>query len=151
MGTSRCVINISRKKALRGETPAYQRNRLICMTKKGTANTGPFADAPLALYATGWRCTGNMVCTYIHTGGCTTTGSDRIKRKYTQMSSGNITSRSYHVKRPKVSSEYQERMGAIDNHNWRRQSSKGVQALEKVWVSRATKDRVFINVVGGSL
>ena len=75
-------------------------------------------------------------------------GSDRKKRRYTQLSDGSITERAYHVKRPKVSSEYQSKMGAIDGHNFRRQSGKGVRPLEKVWVSNDSKDRIFINVVG---
>ena len=96
------------QKQLREETPEYERNRLVCTTKKATASTGLFADAPLTVYATGWRCTGKMVCTYLHTGSTTaTTGSDRIKRKYTQISTGSIQSRAYHVERPKVSAEYQ--------------------------------------------
>jgi len=137
------------QKQLREETPKYERNRLVCITKKATASTGLFEDAPMTVYATGWRCTGNMVCTYLHTGSTTTTGSDRIKRKYTQISSGSIQSRAYHVKRPKVSAEYQQRMGAIDNHNWRRQSGKGLQALERVWVSNQTKDRILLTSLDG--
>jgi len=134
--------------ALRSETPAYQRDRLICMTKKAVISSGAFEDEPMTVYATGWRCTEKMVVTYVHTGGATTVGSDRIKRKYTQLSNGEVTSKSYHVKRPKVSAEYQYRMGAIDNHNWRRQSGKSVKALERVCVTRSTKDRIFINAVG---
>ena len=116
------------QKDLRENTPQYERNKLVCKTKIATVNSGPFKDAPMTVYATGWRCTGNMVCTYVHTGGCTTMGSNQVKRKYTQMNTGIVSTSSYHVKRPKVSAEYQERMGAIDNHNWRRQSGKGVQA-----------------------
>ena len=52
------------------------------------------------------------------------------------------------MKRPMISAEYQEKMGAIDNHNWRRQSGKGTEALERVCVTRSSKDRIFINVVG---
>ena len=39
-------------------------------------------------------------------------------------------------------------MGAIDSHNFRRQSGRGTKALEKVCVTRNGKDRVFINMVG---
>ena len=104
----------------------------------------------MAAYATGWRFTEKMVVTYVHTGGATAMGSNRIKRKYTQLSNGEVTSKSYHVKWPKVSAEYQFRMGAIDNRNWRRQSGKSVKALKRVCVciTRSTKDRIFINAVG---
>lgn len=49
---------------------------------------------------------------------------------------------------PKVSAEYQAQMGAIDGHNFRRQSGRGTAALEKVCVTRRSKDRIFINIVG---
>ena len=39
-------------------------------------------------------------------------------------------------------------MSAIDNRNWRRQSGKSVEALERVCVTRSTKGRIFINAVG---
>ena len=133
--------------ALRNETPAYQRDHLVCMTKKAEISTGAFEDDPMTVYATGWRCTEKMVVTYVHTGGATTMGSDRIKRKYTQLSNGEVTSKSYHVKWPKVSAEYQFRIGAIDNRNWQRQSGKSVKALERVYVTRSTKGRIFINAV----
>lgn len=74
-------------------------------------------------------------------------GSDRVKRKYTQMNDGSIRTETYHVKRPKMSSEYQYRMGAVDGHNYRRQSGKGTSSLEKICITRNTKDRVFINIV----
>lgn len=102
----------------------------------------------LQIYATGWRATANMVVTYVHTGGTNTTGSDRKKRRYIQLSDGNIWTDAYSVKRPKVSAEYQSKMGAIDSHNFRRQSCRGTKALEKVCVTRNAKDRVFINIVG---
>ena len=38
-------------------------------------------------------------------------------------------------------------MGAIDGHNYRRQSSKSTVALEKICVTRNTKDRIFISIV----
>ena len=38
-------------------------------------------------------------------------------------------------------------MGAIDSHNFRRHSGRGTAALEKVFVTRSTKDRIFINVI----
>ena len=76
-----------------------------------------------------------------------TTGSDRVKRKYKQMRGGDVQTESYHVKRPMISAEYQDKMGAIDNHNWRRQSGKGTEALERVCVTNSSKDRIFINVV----
>ena len=94
-----------------------------------------------------WRATNKMVCTYIHTGGTNGLGTDRQKRRYTQISDGTVRENTYHVKRPRVSSEYQSKMGAIDGHNFRRQSGKGVRPLEKVWVSNDSKDRIFINVV----
>ena len=131
---------------LRAECGAYVRGRLVCLTKKATMR---IEDAPdLDLFATGWRATGAMVVTYIHTGGTNTTGSDRRKRKYTQLSDGNIRIENYRAKRPKVSSEYQRNMGAIDSHNFRRQSGRGTKALEKVCVTRNAKDRVFINIIG---
>ena len=74
-------------------------------------------------------------------------GGDRIKRKYTQMSDGKVNVENYHVKRPKASSEYQNQMGAIDAHNYRRQSCKSVTSFEKVCITRKNKDRVFINIV----
>ena len=68
------------------------------------------------------------------------------KRKYSQTSDGKATATPYHVKRPKVSSEYQGRMGAIDGHNYRRQSGKSCGAMEKLCVTRNTKDRIFISI-----
>jgi hypothetical protein len=101
------------------------------------------------VFATGWRCTGKMVVTHVHTGGCNTVGSDRKKRKYTQMNNGKVNEVIYHVKRPKVSAEHQGQMGAIDaSHNYRRQSGKGTASLEKVCVANDTKDRIFINMIG---
>ena len=88
-----------------------------------------------------------MVVTYVHTGGTNVTGSDRKKRRYTQLTDGNLRIEGYSVKRPKVSAEYQQRMGAIDGHNFRRQSGRSTLPLEKVCVTRSTKDRVFINMV----
>jgi hypothetical protein len=38
-------------------------------------------------------------------------------------------------------------MGATDGHNYRRQSSKSTLPLEKVCVTRNTKDRMFTSVV----
>ena len=38
-------------------------------------------------------------------------------------------------------------MGAIDAHNFRRQSGKGMRAMENVWVSNDAKDRIFINII----
>lgn len=75
-------------------------------------------------------------------------GSDRKKRKYHQSRDGNVNVETYHVKRPKVSSEYQPQMGAIDGHNFRRQPGRGAASLEKVCVTRSAKDRIFINIVG---
>ena len=132
------------KAELKEECPAYERDKLVCVTKKLTLGVG--SDA-VTIYGTGWRCTGEMVVTYVHTCGTTVMGSDRVKRKYAQMSDGKVTSTNYHVKRPKVSSEYQSKMGAIDGHNYRRQSSKSTLALEKVCVTRNTKDRIFISIV----
>ena len=132
------------KPELRADCGEYVRDKLVCLTKKITLGTG--ADA-VTVYGTGWRCTGEMVVTYVHTGGTTAQGSDRTKRKYTQMSDGKVHATPYHVKRPKVSSEYQTRMGAIDGHNYRRQSGKSVGSLEKLCVTRNTKDRIFISIV----
>ena len=132
------------KTELRAECDEYVRDKLVCLTKKITLGTGTNA---VTVYATGWRCTGDMVVTYVHTGGTTGQGSDRTKRKYTQTIDGKVTATPYHVKRPKVSSEYQTRMGAIDGHNYRRQSGKSVGALEKLCVTRSTKDRIFISIV----
>ena len=132
------------KAELKEECPAYERDKLVCVTKKLTLGVG--SDA-VTIYGTGWRCTGEMVVTYVHTCGTTVMGSDRVKRKYAQMSDGKVNSTNYHVKRPKVSSEYQSKMGAIDGHNYRRQSSKSTLALEKVCVTRNTKDRIFISIV----
>ena len=131
---------------LREECGEYVANRLVCLSKKATfaSPTGEDVD----IMATGWRATGKMVVTYVHTGGCNTVGSDRKKWKFIQMSDGKVHAEVYHVKRPKVSSEYQDKMGAIDAHNFRRQSGRGTASLEKVFVTRSTKDRVFINVVG---
>ena len=133
------------QKDLREQTGEYQRDRLVCLTKKATVGTG---DEAVDVYATGWRATSKMVVTYIHTGGTTVTGSDRVKRKYSQINDGSVREHAYHVKRPKVSSEYQQQMGAVDAHNFRRQSGRSVAPLEKVCVTRRGKDRVFINIVG---
>ena len=97
----------------------------------------------MTVYGTGWRCTGEMVVTYVHTGGTTAQGSDRTKRKYSQTSDGKVTATLYHVKRPKVSSEYQGRMGAIDGYNYRRQSGKSCGAMEKLCDTRNT-DRMVV-------
>ena len=64
------------------------------------------------------------------------------------MSNGDTHTGAYRVKRPKVSAEYQSKMGAVDSHNFRRQSGRGTKALEKVCVTRSGKDRVYINMVG---
>ena len=37
-------------------------------------------------------------------------------------------------------------MGAIDGHNYRRQSGKGTVSLEKACVTRNTKYRIFISI-----
>ena len=132
--------------ALREECPACERNKLVCLTKKATMKISK--TEKLDVFATGWRCTGNMVVTCVHTGGCNTVGSDRKKRKCTQMNNGKVNEVIYHVKRPKVSAEYQGQMGAIDGHNYRRQSGKGTGSLEKVCVTNDTKDRIFINMIG---
>ena len=132
------------KRALKEETGPYVRNRLVCLTKKATVGTG---EEAVDVFATGWRATGKMVVTYVHTAGTTVVGSDRVKRKYTQMNDGKIMTRTYHVKRPKLGSEYQANMGAIDMHNYRRQSGKTLASLEKICITRNTKDRVFINMV----
>ena len=118
----------------------------MCLTKKATLKNSE--EENLDIMATGWRCTGSMVVTYAHTGGCNTVGSDRKKRKYTQLSDGKVRVDTYHVKRPKVSAEYQKQMGAVDGHNFRRQSGRGTASLEKVCVTRSSKDRIFINIVG---
>ena len=130
--------------ALRQECGEYERGKLVCLTKKMTVGTG--TDA-VTVYATGWRCTGSMVVTYVHTGGTNAQGTDRTKRKYTQMTDGSITTNTYYVKRPKVSSEYQTRKGEIDGHNYRMQSGKGVGSLEKVCITRNTKGRIFISII----
>ena len=132
------------KAELRAECGEYERDRLVCLTKQMEVGRG--ADK-VVVYGTGWRCTGEMVVTYVHTGGTNAVGSDRTKRKYVQMSTGKINTTTYHVKRPKVSSEYQHRMGAIDGHNYRRQSGKSTGSLEKVCVTRNTKDRIFISII----
>ena len=134
------------QRELRDECGDYERDKLVCLTKKATLKIND--DDSLDIMATGWRCTGAMVVTYVHTGGCNTVGSDRLKRKYTQMSDGKVRVDTYHVKRPKVSAEYQKQMGAIDAHNFRRQSGKGTASLEKVCVTYNSKDRIFINIVG---
>ena len=132
------------KTELKADCPEYQRNKLVCITKKMTLGSG--LDS-VTVYGTGWRCTSNMVTTYVHTGGTIAQGSDRTKRKYTLISNGKVSTQSYQVKRPKVSSEYQTRMGAIDGHNSRRQSGKGLSSLEKCCVTRNAKDRIFISIV----
>ena len=116
------------KAALKAECAQYERNRLVVLSKKITLGSGM---DKVNVFGTGWRCTGDMVVTYVHTGGTNVMGSDRIKRKYTQMSDGKVNVENYHVKRPKVSSEYQNQMGAIDAHNYRRQSCKSVTSFEK--------------------
>ena len=133
------------KKRLKEETPAYSANNLVCHTLQ--ANVRLSRNESLKVYGTGWRATGKMVCTYVHTGGTNVTGSDRKKRKFVQLSDGNVRTDAYRVKRPKVSSEYQDMMGAIDAHNYRRQSGKGARALEDVCVTNDAKDRVFINTI----
>ena len=132
------------KEALKVQCGVYERDKLVCVTKKLTLGSGM---DKISVYGTGWRCTSDMVVTYVHTGGTAGQGTDRKKRKYIQMSDGKLTSTAYHVKRPKVSSEYQTRMGAIDEHNYRRQSGKGVGSLEKLCVTRNSKDRIFISIV----
>ena len=78
-----------------------------------------------------------------------TVGSDRKKRKCSQLSNEKANEQTCYVKRPKVSAECQGQMGAIDGHNHYRQSGKGGTAsLEKVCVTRDTKDRIFINTTG---
>ena len=133
------------QKELREQCGEYVRDRLVCLSKR--AKIGSNEDM-VEVYATGWRATGKMVVTYVHTGGTTVTGSDRVKRKYSQLNNGDVRQESYHVKRPKVSSEYQQQMGAVDAHNFRRQSGRSTAPLEKVCVTRRGKDRVFINIVG---
>ena len=132
------------KGLLKAECAQYERNKLVVCTKKISLGSG---SQETTVYGTGWRCTEEMVVTYVHTGGTNVVGSDRVKRKYTQMSDGKVNVTTYHVKRPKVSSEYQQQMGAIDSHNYRRQSCKSVTSFEKVCITRNTKDRIFINVV----
>ena len=88
---------------LKDECGEYERNKLITLTKKIVLGTGEDA---VTVYGTGWRCTGEMVVTYVHTGGTNGVGSDRTKYKYTQMSDGKVITNPYHVKRPKVPSEY---------------------------------------------
>ena len=131
---------------LREECGEYERDKLVCLTKKAVLKISDTEN--LDLFATGWRCTGDMVVTYVHTGGINTVGSDRVKRKYHQLQTGVVNVERYHVKRPKVSAEYQRQMGAIDGHNFRRQSGRGTTSLEKVCVTRNSKDRIFINIVG---
>jgi hypothetical protein len=128
---------------LKEECPAYERDKLVCVTKKLTLGVG--SDAA-TIYGTGWRCTGEMVVVRVHARGTTAMGSDRVKRKRTQAPDGKVTSANCHVKRPKVPSECQTRTGAIDGHNYRRQSNKRTLALEKVHVTRNTKDRTFTSI-----
>ena len=52
------------KRALKEETGPYVRNRLVCLTKKATVGTG---EEAVDVFATGWRATGKMVVTYVHT------------------------------------------------------------------------------------
>ena len=137
------------KAALKNETPAYERDELVCMTKQADVRIRD--NETLTVYATGWRATGAMVCTYVHTGGTNGVGSDRVKRKFALTDDGKTHESTYHVKRPKVSSEYQSKMGAIDEHNSRRQSARGIRPLEKVCITRDTKDRIFINLVSWML
>ena len=144
IGNVKCCNKYFPQKALRDETGPYVADHLVCLTKKAKVGTG---SEEVTVFATGWRATGKMVVTYVHTGGTSVVGSDRVKRKYTQMSDGEIQTTSYHVKRPKLSSEYQEKMGCIDGHNYRRQSGKALLPLEKVCITRNTKDRVFINMM----
>ena len=132
------------KAELKTECGNYERDKLVVTTKKLDLGEGP---EKTTIFGTGWRCTGDMVITYVHTGGTNALGSDRTKRKHIQMSDGKVFHQTYNVKRPKVSSEYQSRMGAIDSHNYRRQSGKSTASLEKVCITRNTKDRVFINIM----
>jgi hypothetical protein len=135
--------------ALREECPACERNKLVCLTKKATMKISH--TEKLDVFATGWRCTGKMAVTCVHAGGCNTVGSDRKKKKHTQLSNGKVNEQIYHVKKPKVPAECQGHMGAIDGHNchnYRRQSGKGTASLEKVCVTHDTKNRIFINIIG---
>ena len=55
------------QKELRDECAEYERERLVCLTKSVSL---PIQGEPdLKIFATGWRATGNMVVTYLHTGG----------------------------------------------------------------------------------
>ena len=132
------------KEVLKAECPEYERSKLACVSKEMALGRG---DEIATIYGTGWHCTSEMIVTYVHTGGTTTVGSGRIKRKYTQTSDGKVNETPYHSKRPKVLSEYQTHMGAIDAHNYRRQSGKSVGAMEKICVTRKSKDRIFMSVV----
>jgi hypothetical protein len=72
-GCTKCFC----KPELKEETPACERNKLVHKTKKITLGAGTNA---VTVHGTGWRCTGDMVATHVHTGGATAVGGDRIKR-----------------------------------------------------------------------
>ena len=69
------------KKALKGETGAYEKNKLVCLSKEAKVKVSQ--NEKLSVFATGWRATGKAACTYVHAGSTNAAGSDRKKRKYT--------------------------------------------------------------------
>jgi hypothetical protein len=102
------------------------------------------------MMATGWRATTKMVCVYLHSGGTNRQSTKRKKEKIQYMEDGSVQSVKCDVERPQCSAEYQNKMGAIDNHNCHRQSNKGTQSLESVCVTKgddAPVIRVFIGAV----
>jgi hypothetical protein len=69
-GCTKCFC----KPELKEETPACERNKLVCKTKKITLGAGTNA---VTVHRTGWRCTGDMVATHVHTGGTTAVGQSQ--------------------------------------------------------------------------
>ena len=65
--------------ALREECGEYEANKLVCLTKKATVkldNSNEFE-----IFATGWRATGKMVCTYVHTHAPPTRKAPTARRR----------------------------------------------------------------------
>ena len=71
----------------------------------------------MIMWATGWRCTRDMVVTYLSTCSTSLVGKPKIKNKYSLKKSGVTIKQEYAVVRPVVSAEYQHEMGAIDTDN----------------------------------
>ena len=133
---------------MRGEMGVLPAVRPVVLTKKCTIKID--AHTSYTCYATGWRATGKMVITYIHTCSTNQEGGVRKKEKEQLLTDGSVRVIRYQVQRPKVGSEYQAMMGAIDMHNYFRQARSSVSVLpfEVVCVTNDSTHRIVINIVG---